>query len=169
MPHEFEQIIPQLEFVLPDRREITAQLLLDPPHRASLPWLIEVFRGCTTVEGWLDPGLMRRFLSQGLIRRTFTKTADSYIRVVENNGVNASPQLRVAAAFEAVLLTDPVRAYTVNGANDFLLGRNKWGRDFTGRRRRLLEYTYQTESGLVLPARNILAEAIKYYQGRIAA
>lgn len=171
MPLEFEAKAACLDFIPdPQKRLEIAAKTQNPPKFSNLLWFIEIFRSCTGEDGWLDPRSMRSLMGTDLISRRFTPTASSYIEIIEQHDLMATPQLLLPVDLESRLVSKnhPYKVFSVSDVTDFLNGSGRWaGRDFSGRRRNLLEASFQQNGYGLKRAAVIIKNALSEHRVRM--
>ncbi len=170
MPPEIEIRVAKLDFIQDSEKRLqVAQKTLNPPKFSNLRWLVEILGSFRSPEGWLDSEQMRLFQSASLIPRTFSKTADGYIALIEEYQRYATPQLSLTSSLEVTLITAPFRIITVEGVEEFLSGIGLWSKDWSGRRRTLLNQSDLVDGGGSFMVRDIIKEALASHRERITA
>lgn len=171
MPLEFETKAACLDFIPdPQKRLEIAAKTQNPPKFSNLAWFIEIFRSCIGEDRWLDPRSMRSLMGTGLIPRRFTPTASSYIEIIEQHNLLATPQLLLPVGLESRLVSKnhPYKVFSVGDVTDFLNGSGRWvGRDYSGRRSRLLETPFQQDGYGPERAGDIIRNALLEHRVRM--
>lgn len=164
MPLEFEAKVACLDFIPdPQKRVEIARKTENPPRFSNLPWFIELFRGCTTEDGWLDPQKMRALVASELIPRRFGQSASSYIKIVEQHKLFSTPQLFLPVDLESKLLLPPHKTVHIDGVRSLLRSR-----DFAGTVARLLGTSFPQDGLGLLSAKEILELALGNHSMRLA-
>lgn len=164
MSHQIEaKVAACLDFIPdPAKRLEVVQKTQNPPKFSNLPWFIDLFRVCTTEDGWLDPPKMRVLVESGLIPRKFFQSAGSYIRIIEEHQHLATPQLRLPVNLESRLLLPPYQTVHIGQVRALLRVR-----DFAGTVSRLLRTPFQQDGLGPLSAREILEQALTNHSMRM--
>lgn len=165
MPLEFEAKAACLDFIPdPQKRREIIQKTENPPKFSNLPWFIDLFRACTTEDGWLDPYKMRALIESSLIPRKFFLSAGSYIRIIEQHQHLATPQLLLPVDLESRLLLPPYKTVHIGQVKALLRAH-----DFAGTVSRLLETSFQQDGLGPLSAKEILEQALMNHSMRMTA